>query len=102
MAAVDATLAVLGLPGSALLRAAASTGLESIAEGFADRGYRSDGGLVPRGSAGDALGREDAIGQACGIVARHIVVSAGGTVVPLAVRSLCIHGDTPGAVELAR
>jgi UPF0271 protein len=82
-------LPVLGLPRSALLRAAAAAGLGAVAEGFADRAYAGDGTLVPRGEPGAVL--EDA-----GAIAANAVALAGG------VRSVCVHGDTPGAAEAAR
>jgi UPF0271 protein len=49
---LDASLPVLGLPGSALLRAASDAGLRTVAEGFADRGYTAQGTLVPRRESG--------------------------------------------------
>jgi len=87
----DPSLPVLGLPGSALLRLAARAGLRPVPEGFADRGYRPDGTLVPRSEPGAVL-------TGTGEVARQAVRLArdGG------VESICVHGDTPGAVSLAR
>ena len=90
MHAVDDGLAVLAAPRSALLAQAEDAGLVAVAEGFADRAYAPDGSLVPRGSAGAVLGADDAVRQA-------LSLARGG-----AVRSLCVHGDTPGALELAR
>jgi UPF0271 protein len=84
-------LAVLAAPGSALLAEAATAGLAAVPEGFADRAYAPDGSLVPRGSPGAVLGVEDAVRQALAIAR-----------VRFDVRSLCLHGDTPGALELAR
>lgn len=82
-------LPILGLPGSAVLRIAAAEGLEGVPEGFADRGYRADGTLIPR-SEPDAL-----IGDP-GVAAAQALTLARD------VRSLCVHGDSPGALELAR
>jgi 5-oxoprolinase (ATP-hydrolysing) subunit A len=100
---LDATLPVLGLPGSALLRAATDAGLRTVAEGFADRGYTPDGTLVPRREPG-ALVHDPA-----GVAARAVRMAADGRVeavdgstVAVEVESVCVHGDTPGAVELAR
>ncbi len=56
IAAFDAGLAVVAPPGSALLAAAHGAGLRPLAEGFVDRGYRADGGLVARGEPGALLG----------------------------------------------
>jgi UPF0271 protein len=80
---------VLCLPGSVLLAAAAAAGLAAVPEGFADRGYRADGSLVPRGQPGDLLDEAAAARQAVALA------SAGD------VRSLCVHGDSPAAVRLA-
>ena len=100
---LDPSLPVLGLPGSALLRAAADAGLRTVAEGFADRGYTADGTLVPRREPG-ALVRdgEQVAARAVRMAAEGLVEAVDGTVVPVAVESVCVHGDTPGAVGLAR
>jgi UPF0271 protein len=100
---LDPSLPVLGLPGSALLRAAADAGLRTVAEGFADRGYTPQGTLVPRREPG-ALVRDAAevAARAVRMVAEGAVEAVDGTVVAVAVESVCVHGDTPGAVELAR
>jgi 5-oxoprolinase (ATP-hydrolysing) subunit A len=101
--AYDRALPVLGLPGSALLRAAADAGLRTVAEGFADRGYTSAGTLVPRRDPG-ALVHDPAqvAARAVRMAAEGAVEAVDGSVVPVAVESVCVHGDTPGAVELAR
>jgi 5-oxoprolinase (ATP-hydrolysing) subunit A len=90
VSAVDG-LPVLAAPGSALLAQARAAGVEAVTEGFIDRAYAPDGSLVPRGAEGAALGVEDAVRQAL-TIAR----------VRLEVRSLCLHGDTRGALGLAR
>ncbi|WP_407938877.1 LamB/YcsF family protein [Nocardioides sambongensis] len=83
-------LPVLGFPGAVLLELAAAAGLPVVAEGFADRGYRSDGTLVPRSEPGAVLTDPDAVAaQAADLVATG------------AVGSLCVHGDSPGAPALA-
>jgi UPF0271 protein len=99
----DPSLAVLGAPGSFLLRAAEAAGLEPVAEAFADRAYLRDGRLVPR-SEPDALviDRGEVAARAVRLATEHEVVSVDGSVVRVPARSLCVHGDTPGAVELAR
>jgi UPF0271 protein len=102
-AAEHGSLAVLGPPGSALLEAARDAGLAAVPEGFADRAYQADGSLVPRGSPGAVShDRAEVVGRAVGLACHQRVVAVDGTAVPLAVRSLCVHGDTPRAVELAR
>jgi 5-oxoprolinase (ATP-hydrolysing) subunit A len=99
----DPSLAVLGAPGSHLLRAADDAGLEPVVEAFADRAYLRDGRLVPR-TEPDALVLDAAevAARAVRLATEHEVLSVDGTVVKVAVRSLCLHGDTPGAVGLAR
>ena len=82
-------LSVFGLPGSVLARAAADAGIGFIAEGFADRGYREDGSLVPRSEPGAIL--DDPIAIAAQVVR---LVKSGQ------VQSLCLHGDDPRAVKL--
>jgi UPF0271 protein len=96
-------LAVLCLPGSALLRAASNAGLWAVAEGFADRGYRDDGTLVPRSEPGAVMTDPDqVVAQALRLGMAGHVLAVGGTVVATPVQSICVHGDTPGAVTLAR
>jgi 5-oxoprolinase (ATP-hydrolysing) subunit A len=87
----DRRLPVLGLPGSMLLKLAAQAGLATIAEGFADRRYTAQGRLVPRTELGAVI--TDA-----NLAARQAIELAAGS----QVRTLCVHGDTPGALELAR
>jgi UPF0271 protein len=96
-------LPVLGLPGSALLREASAAGLRTVAEGFADRGYTPEGTLVPRGEPGALVHDPDEVARrAVRMAATGVVVAVDGTPVGVAVESVCVHGDTPGAVELAR
>ncbi|MGL5819982.1 MAG: LamB/YcsF family protein, partial [Phycicoccus sp.] len=97
-----AELPVLGLPGSALLRVATGAGLDAVTEAFADRGYRADGSLVPRGAPGALLHEPDDVAARVVRLARAGVVTAvDGAEVPLDARSICTHGDTPGAVAIA-
>jgi UPF0271 protein len=96
-------LPVLGLPGSALAVAAAEAGVEFVAEAFADRGYAPGGTLVPRREPGAVHATTEAVvAQAIAIAIAGEVIAVDGSPVPVEARSLCIHGDTPGAVELAR
>ncbi|WP_307867666.1 LamB/YcsF family protein [Umezawaea beigongshangensis] len=96
-------LPVLGLPGSLLLAEAERAGLRPVAEAFADRGYTPEGTLVPRG-------RPDALLTSTGAVVERAVrlatagelVAVDGTVLRTSAESLCLHGDTPGAVAHAR
>jgi UPF0271 protein len=101
--AYDRGLPVLGLPGSALLREAEAAGLRTVPEGFADRGYTPEGTLVPRRSPGALVSDPDLVAErAVRMVVEGVVVAVDGTAVDLSVESVCVHGDTPGAVELAR
>ncbi len=98
----DRGLAVLGLPGSALLEAARAAGLRAVPEAFADRRYTASGGLVSRSRAGAVLSEPDDVAEQV----RRLVTGAGviaddGTVVPIVAESICVHGDTPGAVRIA-
>lgn len=98
----DATLGVLGLPGSLLLEHAERRGLEPVTEAFVDRAYRPDGTLVPRTEPGSVLVDQTAVAERAVRLARdHEVVAVDGSIVAVDARSLCVHGDTPGAVALA-
>jgi UPF0271 protein len=97
------SLPVLGLPGSQLLAAAERAGLATVVEAFADRGYTPEGTLVPRSEEGALLGTADAVlERALRLASAGEVVAVDGTVLRVGARSLCLHGDTPGAVDLAR
>jgi UPF0271 protein len=96
-------LAVLGLPGSRLLEAAEAAGLPAVAEAFADRAYTRTGTLVPRGQDGAVLTDERAVVErSVGLARFGTVTSSCGRTIAVPARSLCLHGDTPGAVHLAR
>src|SRR4051812_8899811 len=101
--AVDSSLPVLGLPGSVLLDLAAAAGLSTVTEAFADRAYTSEGRLVPRTKAGAVLQDPSMVAARVVRLAREGVVTAvDGTDVQVRAQSVCIHGDTPGAVVMAR
>jgi 5-oxoprolinase (ATP-hydrolysing) subunit A len=96
-------LPVLGLPGSALLTAVEKAGLRAVPEAFGDRGYTPEGTLVPRAQPGALLaGGEQIVDRAVRLATAGEIVAVDGTVLPVSARSLCLHGDTPGAVEHAR
>ncbi|WOQ69335.1 5-oxoprolinase subunit PxpA [Microbacterium limosum] len=99
---VGSPLPILGLDG-AIARAAERAGLPFVREAFLDRGYRPDGTLVPRGQRGDLLHDSALVARRAVRLALDGVVEAedGGEVVAGAA-SLCLHGDTPAAVEMAR
>jgi UPF0271 protein len=99
----DPSLPVLGLPGSALLRAAEEAGLRAVPEAYADRGYTPEGTLVPRGQPGALLADAAEVAErVLGLVTDGEVRAVDGTTVPVAATSVCLHGDTPGAVAMAR
>ncbi|RSS62312.1 LamB/YcsF family protein [Streptomyces sp. WAC06273] len=96
-------LPVLGLPGSRLLELAGRAGLPVVAEAFADRAYTDEGTLVPRGQDGAVVADPDAVlERSVALAVSGAVVARSGARVEVRARSLCVHGDTPGAVELAR
>ncbi|MBX9361958.1 LamB/YcsF family protein [Streptomyces massasporeus] len=99
----DAALPVLGLPGSRLLELAGKAGLRVVTEAFADRAYTDAGTLVPRTQEGAVVTDPDAVVDRSVSLARSgEVASRSGTRIEVRARSLCLHGDTPGAVDLAR
>jgi UPF0271 protein len=102
IAAYDASLPVLCQPGSVLARTASDAGLTVVGEGFADRGYRADGTLVPRSAPDAVIHDADAVAaRAAGMAVEGAVTAVDGSRVPSVVQSICVHGDTPGAVQLA-
>jgi UPF0271 protein len=100
--AVDRDLAVLGAPGSLLLKLAAEAGLDAVPEAFADRAYRPDGTLLPRSEPGAVLhDAHDVTARAVALALERTVLAVDGSHVTVHARSICVHGDTPGAVTLA-
>ena len=95
-------LPVLGMPG-AIAEAAASAGLPFVQEAFLDRGYTARGFLVPRGEPG-ALVDDPAVvaARALRLVRAGEVEAVDGTRIAVDAASLCLHGDTPSAVAMAR
>ena len=101
--AVDASLAIVVLPGSLVERVAQDAGVPVVLEAFADRGYLPDGRLVPRTDPGAVLHDPDQIAEQVTRLAVHgEVVAVDGTVIEVRARTVCLHGDTPGAVQAAR
>lgn len=85
------SLPVLGLPGSVLLRLAEQQGRVAVTEGFPDRGYTAEGRLIPRSEAGALVSDPEQIAAAA------VALASSGQV-----RTVCVHGDSPGAVATAR
>ena len=100
--ALDATLVMVGLPESELLAAASRHGLSVAAEAFADRSYERDGRLTPRHVAGAVLTDQyEAAERAVRMVREGKVIARDGSTISLKVHTICVHGDTPGAADLA-
>jgi len=100
--AVDPGLPVLGLAGSVFFDEARRLGLRTVAEAFADRAYQPDGQLVPRRDAGAVLHDPDQIAErVLTMVQAGMVTACDGTVIGVDVESVCVHGDSPGAVQIA-
>ena len=99
---VDPSLAVLGMTGSAFFHEANHRSLRTVAEAFADRAYRSDGQLVSRREPGAVLDDPASIaGRVVTMVNSGSVAAVDGSQVAITVESVCVHGDSPGAVQIA-
>lgn len=100
---VDDSLPVLGLPGSEFLRAAERAGLEPVSEAFADRAYTKDGSLVSRKQPGSVLHDPAVVTRRIvQLVTEGTIESIDGSSIRLNTDSVCVHGDTPAAVDVAR
>ncbi|MEZ5418547.1 MAG: 5-oxoprolinase subunit PxpA [Vicinamibacterales bacterium] len=100
--AIDPSLVLFGLPGSALLQAGLDAGLPVAAEAFADRAYQPDGSLAPRSMAGSVIHDVDTVvARAVTMVTDATVTTIDGSQIEFEADTLCLHGDTPGAVALA-
>lgn len=96
-------LAILAIDNSAQAEVAEAMGYRVVREAYADRAYRADGLLLPRSQPGAVLHDRAAIAErAVRLAERGEIVAADGTVFSSSAHSLCIHGDTPDAVEIAR
>jgi 5-oxoprolinase (ATP-hydrolysing) subunit A len=99
----DSTLPVLCLPDSAMHVEAQRAGLPVINEAFVDRAYTATGTLVPRSIPGAVITDPQQVARRAVALAREgRVTTLDGESVSIRARSLCVHGDTPGAVELAK
>ncbi|WP_444960964.1 LamB/YcsF family protein [Nocardiopsis sp. M1B1] len=99
----DPAMPVLGLPGSRFLRLAEEAGLPAHREAFADRAYTPEGTLVSRREPGAVLHDPAAIAERCLRIAHGEPVEAvDGSRIVIEADSLCVHGDSPGAVDIAR
>lgn len=100
---LDPSLSLVGLPGSAVLRLAEQAGLRTVHEAFADRAYTPEGTLVSRRLPGAVLHDPDEIARRCVAMATgQLILDVDGGTLRLSPDSICVHGDTPGAVGIAR
>ncbi len=99
---IDRSLFLVGLPGSEIVAAGKRAGLRTASEGYADRAYQPDGTLVSRGQLNAVIDDPDrVVPRAVRMVRDREVEAADGRCVPLMIDTLCVHGDTPGAADLA-
>ncbi|MGY4647992.1 5-oxoprolinase (ATP-hydrolyzing) subunit A [Mycobacterium sp. URHB0021] len=100
--AVDPGLPVLGLSGSVFFAEAQELGLRTVSEAFADRAYRSDGQLISRRVPNAVLHDvEEIVNRVVLMVTAGRVAAVDGSTIPITVESVCVHGDSPGAVQIA-
>ena len=100
---IDPSLVLMGLAGTRILDRAADAGLATVAEAFGDRAYTPDGQLVSRREKGAVLHDADAVAARMLRLATEGVIEAiDGSVLRLQADSICVHGDSAGAVEMAR
>ena len=103
MRAIDPSLVLVALAGSPLIDWARDAGLTVVAEAFADRGYTPEGTLVSRRDPGAVLHDVEQIAaRMLSLVRDGVVEAVDGSLVRIAADSICVHGDSPGAVAIAR
>ena len=99
---VDPALPILGLPGSEVLRLAEAAGLRAVSEAFADRAYNADGTLVSRSLPGAVLHDPAEVAEHVLRMATDSAIRAtDGSILKIDADSICVHGDSPGAVAMA-
>jgi UPF0271 protein len=102
VASFDESLILMGLPGSELLTAGSRLRLRVAAEGFADRSYEPDGSLTSRHVAGAVITDPAAAAErAVRMIKDKKVIARDGSSCSCAIDTICVHGDTPGAVDVA-
>lgn len=103
VAAVDPSLALVGLAGSQLIAAGQAAGLVVLNEAFADRRYQSGGRLVSRETAGALIVDPVAAAEQARVLARGgPVATLGGDAARIRADTICLHSDTPNALNIAR
>lgn len=101
-ATIDRSMILFGLPGSELVASGQRAGLRTACEAFADRAYNPDGTLVPRQEPGAVIDDPDLVPRRVARMVNEAAIDAvDGTLVPLTIDTVCVHGDTPGAAGLA-
>lgn len=101
--AIDPTLVLMGLANAPILDLARRAGLCAVAEAFADRAYAPSGDLVSRREPGAVLHDAGQIATRMAGLARHGTLEAvDGSLIPVEAQSICVHGDSPDAVAIAR
>lgn len=101
--AVDPNLVLVALAGSSLIELARNEGLTCIAEAFADRAYTPQGTLVSRREAGAVLHNAEPVAQRMlRLVESGTVEAIDGSITRIEAESICVHGDSPGAIQMAR
>ncbi len=101
--AVARSLVFFGLPDSELLRAAVAAGFPVAAEVFADRAYDPDGSLTSRSKPGSVIhDAQKVVARAVRMVREKQVIAVDGSTTALRADTICLHGDAPGAADLAR
>lgn len=99
---LDPGLMLFAPPRSELERAGLALGLRVVVEGFADRGYMSNGELAPRGTPGAEIdGEDEALRQALALAGRGTVRTVEGVEIPLRTETICVHGDRLQSAKLA-
>jgi len=100
---IDPSLVLLGLANAPILQQARAAGLVCVAEAYADRAYTREGRLVPRREQGAVLHDPSVIAQRMVMLALHGTIEAiDGSIIHIHAQSICVHGDSPGALAIAR
>lgn len=100
--AIDPSLALVVLAGSPLAGWAEAAGLRVVAEAFADRGYTPQGTLVSRREPGAVLHDPERVARRMlRLVTEGVVEAVDGSLARVRADSICVHGDSPGAVAMA-
>ncbi|GGE10692.1 UPF0271 protein [Aureimonas endophytica] len=103
MVLADPTLILMGLAGAPVLRLAEDAGLRTVSEAFADRAYTPAGALLSRREAGAVIHDPDRVAaRMARLAASGEIEAVDGSIIRLRAESICIHGDSPGAVAIAK